>query len=262
MAIFLMKRSSLSLLAAWAVTGALWAATQNSFVGKWKLNPLKSKLIDQMKVESLGGNKYELDFGGGPERIVADGTDQSGVYGTMLSVTIEGPDIWKVVRKKGGRTLVTGTWKLSPDGNALSDDYTEYGSSGSPSTVNYQYKRTAGGAGFAGTWESAMPIDSAFVLQIQPYEENGLSFINSSEDVTLNVKFDGKDYSTFGRHVAKDSTISARQVDEHTLEITDKIEGRITKTERIELSPDLKTLTRTVLPVGQHEPNVFVFQRQ
>ncbi|HET6176402.1 MAG TPA: hypothetical protein VFE61_05680 [Candidatus Sulfotelmatobacter sp.] len=94
-----------------------------------------------MRVESLGGNKYAFDFGGGPEKIVVDGTDQSAVYETMLSVTVEGPDTWKVVRKKDGRMLLTATWKLSQDGNTLSDNYTEFGSNGSPSTVNYLYKR-------------------------------------------------------------------------------------------------------------------------
>jgi hypothetical protein len=37
-------------------------------VGDWKLNPQKSKLIDEMKVTSLGGNKYFFDFGGGHRR--------------------------------------------------------------------------------------------------------------------------------------------------------------------------------------------------
>ena len=42
----------------------------------------------------------------------------------------------------------------------------------------------------------------------------------------------------------------------------DKIEGKIMRTEHLELSSDLKTLTRTVRPVGQREPNIFVFERQ
>lgn len=238
----------------------VWAAA-DSFVGDWKLNPSKSKLIDRMTVESLGGNKYEFDLGGGPERIVCDGTDQPAVLGTMLSVTVEGPAAWKVVRKKDGKILLTGKWKLSQDGNTLSDDYTEFGPNGSPSTVNYLYRRTTAGPGFAGTWESPMPIESAFVLQIRPYEENGLSFIRSPHD-TRNVKFDGMDYPDAGGHVAEGSTFSAHRVDERTLEITDKIGGKVTKTEQIQLSTDLKTLSRTVRPVGQHEPNVFVFERQ
>jgi hypothetical protein len=128
------------LLVPFLLMGTLWAAT-DPFVGDWKFNPSKSRLIDQMKVKSLGGNKYEFNFGGGPESIVVNGTDQNGAYGSMLSVTVEGSDTWKVVRKKDGRMLLTATWKLSQDGNTLTDNYTEFGLNESPSTVNYPYKR-------------------------------------------------------------------------------------------------------------------------
>jgi hypothetical protein len=158
--------------------------------------------------------------------------------------------------------MLTATWKLSQDGNTLTDNYTEFASDGSPSTVKYLYKRTTAGQGFAGTWESPMPINSASVLQVRPYEESGLSFIRSSDEVTRNVKFDGKDYPNVGRHAAEGSTSSARRMDQRTLEITDKIKDKIMRTEQIELSPDLKTMTRTVHPVGQHNPNIFVFERQ
>jgi len=253
------KRNLQLLTATWLAAGALWAA-DNPFVGTWKLIPSRSKFIDVMKVESFGGNKYGFDFGGGnPEKIALDGTDQPGLAGTTLSVAVEGPDAWKVVRKKDGRTLLTGNWKLSQDGNTLTDNYTEFGPNGS-STVNYLYKRTAGGKGFAGTWEATMTMDEAFLLRIRPYEGAGLSFIRSPED-TRNVKFDGKEYPNAGGS-AQNSTSSARQVDERTLEITDRTNGKTTRMIQVELSPDLKTLTRTVRPVGQHEPNVFVFERQ
>ncbi len=75
------------------------------------------------------------------------------------------------------------------------------------------------------------------------------------------MKFDGKDYPIVGS-VIQGLTWSVRRVDERTLEITDRIEGKIMRTEHIELSPDLKTLTRTIRPIGQREPNIFVFERQ
>jgi len=50
-------------------------------------------------------------------------------------------------------------------------------------------------------------------------------------------------------------------VDERTLEIIDKVDGKVTRTERRELSPDLKTLITTVR-IGQRDPNIFVFERQ
>jgi hypothetical protein len=257
------KRTFQLLLISYLATGALSAA-DDPFVGDWKLNPSQSKFTDVMKVKSLGANKYAFDFGGGnAETITVDGTDQPGLSGTTLSVTVEGPNSWKVVRRNGGRMLLTAMWKLSEDGNTLRDNYTEFEPNGSPSTVNYLYKRTAAGPGFAGIWESPMPIvNSTIVLQIRSYEGNGISFSHPSEEVTRNVKFDGKDYANVGRSVAEGSTSSARRVDERTLEITDKIKGKITRTEEIELSPDLKTLTRTVHPVGQHESNIFVYERQ
>jgi hypothetical protein len=100
-------------------SSALWAA-DDPMVGDWKLNPLKSKLIDEMKVTSLGGNKYSFDFGGGlPEMIVVDGTDQPANFGTTFAVTAVSPDEWRGVRKKDGRVEIQGIWKLSKDGNTL-----------------------------------------------------------------------------------------------------------------------------------------------
>jgi hypothetical protein len=193
---------------------------------------------------------------------MADGTDQPGNFGTALSVTMEGPDTWKVERKKDGRTMLTAMWKLSPDGNSLSDNYTEFPPNAAPSTVNYLYKRTADGQSFAGTWESAMPVDSTSILQIQLYEGDGLSFIRSSQQTPRNIKFDGKDYPVGGRVVIEGATSSARRENERTLEITDKIQGKIIRTEQIELSADRKTFTWIQRRVGQHEPNIFVFERQ
>ncbi len=106
-----------------------------------------------------------------------------------------------------------------------------------------------------------MPVTSSFVVQVRPYEKSGLSFIRSSQD-TRNLRLDGKEYPVEGRDIPSGSTSSARRVDERTLEITDKVNGRVVRTDRRELSPDVKTMTRTVRPVGQHEPAIFVFERQ
>jgi hypothetical protein len=256
----MLKRTLQWLLVTHLLIGTSSAAT-DAFVGDWKLNPSKSKFIDVMKVWSLGGNKYAFDFGGVQERIAVDGTDQQAFQGTTLSVTVEGADTWKVVRKKEGRMLLTATWKLSRDGKALSDEYTGFGQNDSASTVNYVYERTAAGTGFAGTWETTMPIKTVVAMQIRPYDGNGLSFIRSPGD-TRNLKLDGKDYPVEEPGVAQGATSSARRVNERTLELVDKVNDRVMRTERRELSPDLKTLTRTVRPVGQRDPNILVYERQ
>jgi len=261
----MLKRSIQLLLFACLVTSALWAA-DSPFVGDWKLNPSKSKLTDEMKVEKIGANKYAFDFEGegDAETIVIDGTDQPGTGGTTLSVTAQGSDAWKVVRKKEGRMLLTANWKLSKDGNTLTDEFSEIAPNGSASTVNYVYKRMTGGPGFSGTWVSTSEaLSFVFVLQIRRYEEDGLSIINSTSQLTRNMKFDGKDYPNVGPNAAILATSSVRRLDEHTLELTDKrSNGKVFDTQQIKLSPDLKTLTMTMYITGRSEPQIYVFERQ
>jgi hypothetical protein len=107
-----------------------------------------------------------------------------------------------------------------------------------------------------------MAINFEFVLKVQPYEGDGLSIIDSTEGLTTNVKFDGKDYPKAGPNAEKGSTSSARRVNLHTVEITDKVNGKGASTRQIELSSDLKTLTMTPHPAGRREANILVFERQ
>jgi hypothetical protein len=242
------------------VAGTLRAAS-DPFAGKWMLDPSRSKAIDTMKVDPVGANKYSIAFGPGAiDTVTADGTDQPGLRGTTLSVAIEAPDTWRVVRKDKGRNLLTGIWRLSKDGTTLNDEYTNE-TAQPPSTVTYVYTRTAGSSGFPGMWENMNDkVNSAFQLEIYPYEENGLSF--STRGDGREMKFDGKEYPHHGANLGADATSSGHRASERSLEITDKIGGEVVVTNQLELSPDLKTLTLTVHPAGQSRPNVFVFARQ
>jgi len=264
------KRTFQLLLVAYLATGTLRGAN-DPFAGKWKLNPSQSKFTEQMRVEVVGQNKYAITFveaalgGGVRDTVVADGTDQPAVFGTTLSVTIEKPATWTVVRKSNGHTLLTAIWKLSEDGNTLGDAFTSYRDDGSPLRQDYVFKRTAGTSGFPGTWESTsekVDSDSAYLFQIEPYGGDGLSFINPAIRETQNIRFDGKDYPDAGPSVIPDSASSGRRLNEHALEMTDKIKDKVIDTRKIELSPDLKTLTMTIRPVGQNKPNILVFERQ
>ena len=58
------------------------------------------------------------------------------------------------------------------------------------------------------------------------------------------------------------SASTARRVNEGTLEMTDKFNGRITNTREVQLSGDRETLTMTVHVPGRREPDVFLFERR
>lgn len=250
------------LVVASIAVGMAWAA-ENPFIGDWKLNPSKSRMPDEMKVESKGGNTYSFNFGGGTETIVADGTDQAGVRGTMLSVKPDGSDTWIVERKKDGRLLLKATWKLSKDSNTLTDFYREFEPNGSTVSMDYVYQRSGGGSGFAADWQSIKEtMNSPYVLQVKAYQGDGLSFIFTTEQKTRNLKLDGKDYPKEGSNASPGSSFSSRRVDEHTLEMTDKAGGKVIDTREIRVSPDGKTLTMTVHAPGRREPDVLVFDRE
>ena len=254
------KRVFRLLLVAFLVTGTIWA-TDDPFVGKWKLNPQKSKMTDEMKVTSLGGNKYSFDFGGGnPETVVVDGTDQPGFSGTTLAVTQVSPNEWRVVRKKDGRVEVTGIWNLSKDGKTLHDDFTFIGDNGKTTHLVYVYERKGAGSGFAFDWVSTSEqVDAVYVMEVRPFEGDGLSFITSGEG-TQNVKFDGKEYPNQGTGVK--IMASGQRLNARTLELTDKIGGKVVDTQEASVSEDGKSLTMTVHQPGRSEPNVFVFDRE
>jgi hypothetical protein len=257
----MLKRLFLLLLVVAIATTSLHAA-YGSFVGKWMLNPEKSTMHDQMKVNSAGTNRYAFDFGGGPEFIVADGTDQPGLEGSTLAVTAEAPRVWKVVRKKNGRMQISAIWTLSPDGNSLRDDFTGYPTNGSSFTIHYIYTPIGGASGFAATWDSTSEKLGRVEIEVQPYQNNGLSFINQTQHSTKNMNFDGKDYPVKDADAGAGAMSSARRVDASTLEFTEKRNGKVADTQHIQLSPDGKTLTMTIQPATGRNPNVLVFERE
>jgi len=270
----LSRIAQLPLVAA-LLTATLWPAT-DPFVGKWKVNPSKSTLNDEVKVEAAGANRYILTFAPGQvDTVVADGSDQPALSGTTLSITVQGPNRWEIIRKLKGRTLLTAYWTLSEDGKTLDDAFTQYLPdgltlfsqplpNGSTLVLPYVYERTAGKAGFLGTWDSESAKASARIeLQIQPYEGDGLSFNSPDAEMTKKLKFDGKDYPDVDPNGDTGSASSGRRVSERSLEITDKFKGTITGTRQIELSANLKTLTLTWRLVGQSRPkSVLVFDRE
>jgi hypothetical protein len=81
--------------------------------------------------------------------------------------------------------------------------------------------------------------------------------------MTRNIKFDGRDYPALGPNLPSGFASSGRRVDARTLQLTDKIDGKIMDTQQVVLSPDLKTLTMTLRLVGQSRPKkIFVFDRE
>jgi len=260
-----MTLHSVRLLLAVSLVSATALAADNPFTGAWRLNPAQSKMTDTMRVEPADApNTYTFYLSlTNPETIPLDGTDQPGIFGTTLAVTVLGPNQWKVVRKKDGHMLISAIWDLSPDGNTLTDNFTGYRADGSTSNLLYKYARTTPGSGFVATWESTeQQVNSTYEIKVEPYDDNGLSLINPSQKMTQNLKFDDKDYAAQGPNLPAGYACSAHRLSDRSFEMTRKIDGKILDTQQIEVSPDGKTLTFTTHIPGASKPNISIFDRE
>jgi len=251
-------------MACFLVNGVSLAPADDPFVGKWKLNQAKSKVTgQQLKIEAFTGNRYRITFGPVSDTLIPDGTDQPVQFGRTRSLKPVTPDTWKLVSRKDGRTVTEETWKLSPDGRTLTMEITGTRPDGSTYQDRMETQRVAGTCGFAGTWESTkVNAGSPDDFEIQPYEGDGLSFITPSQNDTLSMRFDGKDYPVTGPNVAPGATSSGRRVNERTLELTDKVNGKVVDTMQYKVSPDSRTLTLTDREKGQSKPAIFVYEKK
>jgi hypothetical protein len=146
--------------------------------------------------------------------------------------------------------------------HTLTDNFTGYRADGTTTNLLYVYARTAGTSGFAGTWESiSEQVHSVYEIQVQPYDDNGLSFITPAQKMTKSIKFDGNDYAAQGPNLPAGYVTSGRRLGDRAVELTDKIDGKLLDTQQVEVSSDGKTLTISTHIPGQAKPNIQVFDR-
>ena len=254
----------LSTLALAAFSAAALSAATDPFVGTWKLNPAKSKFSgEQIKIDDLGQNRYKITGGVDSDTITADGTDQPVHYGRTEAITKQGPNVWKIVMKKDGKVLSTGTWTLSGDGKTLAVKGSNVKPDGTNADFEAAVKRVGSGSGWAGTWESTdVKISSPDEYIISSYQGDGLSFSTPAYKEVLNMKLDGKDYPATGPNVPPGATSSGKRVNASTLEITEKIKDKVMDHVAYQVSADGNTLTLTIHETGQPKPLTAVYEKK
>ena len=258
---------SLAIIAVLCVSAApLSRSADQPFIGKWKLNLSKSKLADQMTIAPAGANRYTLTFAGvgDTKTLLADGTDQPGVLGSTISVTVEAPGNWKIVRKQGGRTILTANWKLSDDGKALTER----------SLATSRMVRHRALTWFTNARMAAQATPASRALgkprKKSPIQRMKWKFVLTKATAFLSsfpaaareqreVRWKG--ISARGRQSRCRQRHIPRRLGDHSIELTKKLKGKIVETREINVSPDLKTLTMTRHLVDQRVPNILIFDR-
>jgi hypothetical protein len=247
-----------------SVINASALAADDSFVGKWKLNPDKSQLTGlQYKIEDAGGGQYRFVFGDDIETLTLDGKGHVTKFGDTWSIKTTGPSSWESTFKRDGKLTSKAKWSISEDGQTFSSTEENMRPDGSTGRIEAIFKRTDGTSGLAGSWEStSVKIMSPLAIEIAKWQGDGYSRISPAFKEHLNFKLDGKEYTPSGPRVAKGTTVTASKIDDHNIELTYKLKGKTTETDKWELSADGKTLTQTITYAGVSKPEVDVYDRE
>ncbi len=246
--------------AALASTSA-WAA-DDPFVGTWKGTQYHGA-GQVWQIKDLGANKYDWTYGDNPFEIIADGKERPAKFGGTYLLRQDSPDKWVMTNKHNGQVTSVQTWTLLDGGQQLHAESKGTRPDGSPYTDETTSARVGTGSGFAGKWEiKDVKFSSEPVMIIQPDGNDGLSFRWPADKEHQDIKFDGKDYADLGPRVAPGSTSSAERIDEHTIQVTDKVHGKAMDTRELKVSEDGRTLTDKMYATGEQKPVITVWQKQ
>ena len=209
------------------------------------------------------GCQYRFIFGDDVETLTLDGKGHVTKFGDTWSIKTTGPSSWESTTKRDGKVTSKSKWSISEDGQTFTSIDENMRPDGSTGRSEASLKRTSGTSGLVGSWEStSVKVLSPTSIEIAKWQADGYSRINPVYKERLNFKLDGKDYTPTGPRVAKGTTVTASKIDDHNIELTYKLKGKTTETDKLELAADGKTLTQTITYAGVSKPEVDVYDRE
>lgn len=226
---------------------------QNPFSGTWKLTPDKVQLPTKPVDLQLKNGRYICSSCVPKIDVKADGSPQpvtGSPYYDALSVSAPDENSVELHSTKGGKTVGETTFKVGADGKTLTSTYKDYSAaSGEPQSGTNLFDRVgnppSSGNKVSGKWRAAK-VEQASPDQLMftfTGEGNELTYkAKTGEGYT--AKLDGKDYPYNGDPGI--TSVSLRQINDRTIEETDKRDGRPIYIQRLTVSPDGKTMTASI----------------
>lgn len=241
---------------------AMLPAADDSFAGKWNLNPAKSRLTGQTdSVRLIKPNQYEFKYGTLTWTLTLDGSEQPLPWGGMTSVTVLAAGTWKFTNMVNGKIISVDHWWLSPNGKSMLRASEGTYEDGSVFRNETEYGRTAGESTFEGNWRSRkITARTPDALIIEANGDDGFTRIVPAEKSTVSVKFDNKDCPVHGPTVPAGLTLAAERDGHHKLLTTTKMNGTLINTAI--MTTDGKTMTIMRYDASVPEPYELVYDRR
>lgn len=250
-----MKISGWIAIALTCISGAAWAG--NPFVGSWKFDPARSRLVaETVRYADLGGGRMRYSNDAALQYEFAfDGRDYKTVDDRTVSWNPLGAGRWETKTKIAGRTTETAIRALSPDGNALTVKADGVLPDGTPYKHDKRYTRVGAGHGLAGTWRGAA-VDTNNMPDGYVIGEDASGTITWSiptDKQSLVGRFDGRDMKLTGPTAPSDTVFAVTRVSERKISYVMKTRGKPGQYGTVTISADGETFTEESWPPGREE---------
>lgn len=236
-----MKTACMAALLALA-SASLFA--QSPFDGKWQLNQQKSDMTGRtMKIEDAGNGAVKFVNPNFSTTVKTDGTKAQTPEGGMMSLQKKGDDSYHETDWLKGKEISQSDWTLSNGGKALAIH--EYGTNpnGEKFDNTTDYARLSGNNGLVGEWKTTsvkMGTPEWFTMKLSGDE---ITWDIPAIKGTLKAPLNGKAVRPDGPTIPESLAVGVAKKDAHTLEVTEKLEGKTMFTGTYTVSPDGKTMT-------------------
>ena len=242
------------------------ALAKDPFEGTWKTR------IDSMKF-SGAPDVYELKDGSfackscAPAYTVkADGAMQQtpeNPYRDRVSFRITGPSSAEWTVQKSGKTFASTKLVVSADGKTLTDTTTNYQGATPTTTTTVEKRLAPGSAGshpIAGSWQNERVTDAsaAGLVGTITATPNGLKF--DFNGMTVDAKFDGKEYPTVGD--PGHTMVTLKRISEYEIEETDRRGGAVTDVTHWKAASDGKSISLVDEDKAHGTTTSFLMDRQ
>ena len=252
------QRCALLFFAAVGVT----MAADSPFIGKWKMNPEKSKFAGATTTyEMLPSGEMQMTADGQTFKFRIDGKEYPAEFGATAAWKQIDPSSWETRYKMGTMTTVA-TTRISADGKTMTVNSKGKKPNGEDIVENATLQRVSGGPGLAGKWKSTKVQTTAEMWEITANGEDGLTFKIVDYNAVCAVKFDGKDYPCTGPTMPKDFMMSAKKTGARTIDFSEKMGGKTMYSDIFTVSADGKTLTDDSGAAGSTERMKIIYDKQ
>lgn len=251
------------LLAVLAAAVSLTAADL-PWVGKWKINVAKSNFGEStVTYATAGPGEMQWTADGMTMKFKTDGKDYPDPWGGTSAWKQIDASTWETVDKLKGKVVSTDVKRLSTDGKTLTMVAKGTRPNGKTFENEYVYTRVSGGPGLAGKWKtSKVTYSGPSVVDITPYETDGLTLRVEDWGTTWSAKFDGKDNPVKGPNMPDGFTVALKRTGPSSLEYVQKQNGKELYKGSFTVSADGKTTTTVDTALGTNEKVTSVYDRQ